>query len=150
MVKYKKIKGGTSLEELNTFVEEVKISVPYNEDNTLVELGKNIVILLEKQNEYVKKLNKITPLTLTNYKESEYIKYKPETPYLIKFFMMQFIEKYIKLSNIYNKIKDILKPSTIIFRQNSRYLPRIYEECLYLYIIDNGIDNGNYIKIFSQ
>ena len=95
MVIYKKIKGGTSLEELNTFVEEVKISVPYNEDNTLVELGKNIVILLEKQNEYVKKLNKITPLTLTNYKESEYIKYKPETPYLIKFYMMQFIEKYI-------------------------------------------------------
>lgn len=131
MVKRKKLKGGTSLEELQKFVTKVKEDIPYIESDNLEELRKKLLNLLNKQREYEIAVNKITPLTLTNYKESEYISYTPDTSYLIKLYMMQFIDKYIELTDSYNNIKNKLH------KHGFKYLPRIQEGCLYLYIIDN-------------
>jgi hypothetical protein len=64
MVKRKKLKGGTSLKELQEFVNSVKIDIPYVETDDSVTIGQKISKLLIKKPEYDKKLNKIYKLNI--------------------------------------------------------------------------------------
>ena len=133
MVKRRNIKGGTSLEDLNTFVNEVKQEIPYIDTDTIDILTAKIQNLLQKDRKYTTLLNKIPALTLDNYSTSvsEYILYTPETPNAIKNYTMPFIQKLIKLTsvNTITILEDIKKTKEII------YFSHLQDDCLYFYIV---------------
>ena len=114
MVKKINKKGGTSIEDLNAFIEKVKNNIKYHDHDDASTLKQKIKDLKEADISYAKLLNTTNVLNVSDSTlVSEYIQYTQDTPYQIQLYMKQFIQRLFEVEEIYTNITEAFKASNI-------------------------------------
>ena len=132
MVKKINKKGGTSIEDLNAFIEKVKNNIKYHDHDDASTLKQKIKDLKEADISYAKLLNTTNVLNVSDSTlVSEYIQYTQDTPYQIQLYMKQFIQRLFEVEEIYTNITKAFKTSNI-----TKYIDgKSNSSNLYFYVI---------------